>query len=160
MPNNYAFIDSQNLNLSIKDQGWRLDYKRFCRYLKDKYKVKKAFLFIGYIPAQQALYTVLQQQGYALVFKPTLDLKDGRVKGNVDAELVLHTMIEWNNYDKAVVVTGDGDFHCLIEYLKQKDKLKRILVPNKHKYSTLLKKFGSDITFVTDLRGRLEYWRQ
>ncbi|MDO8674787.1 MAG: NYN domain-containing protein [Candidatus Omnitrophota bacterium] len=158
--NNYAFIDSQNLNLSIKDQGWRLDYKRFCRYLKDKYKVSKAFLFIGYIPAQQALYTALQQQGYALVFKPTLDLKGGRVKGNVDAELVLHAMIEWNNYDKAVVVTGDGDFHCLIEHLKNNGKLERLLVPNQYKYSALLKKFGSDITFVTDLKERLGYLKQ
>ena len=102
MPNNYAFIDSQNLNLSIKDQGWRLDYKRFCRYLEDKYKVTKAFLFIGYIPTHQTLYTALQQQGYILVFKPTLDFKDGKIKGNVDAELVLHAMIEWTNYDKAV----------------------------------------------------------
>ena len=160
MPSNYAFIDSQNLNLSIKDQGWQLDYKRFCVYLKDKYKVTKAFLFIGFIPTQQTLYTTLQQQGYILVFKPTLDLKDGRVKGNVDAELVLHAMIEWNNYDKAVIVTGDGDFYCLVEYLKQNDKLRRLLIPNKHKYSTLLKKFGWDITFVTDLRGRLEYLRQ
>ncbi len=44
--NNYAFIDSQNLNLSIKDQGWALDFKRFREYLKDKYGVIKAFLFI------------------------------------------------------------------------------------------------------------------
>ncbi len=160
MPNNYAFIDSQNLNLSIKDQGWQLDYKRFLIYLKDKYKVMKALLFIGYIPTQRALYASLEQYGYILVFKPTLDFKDGKVKGNVDAELVLHCMIEWNNYNKAVIVTGDGDFYCLIEYLKQKDKLKRILIPNKYKYSTLLKKFGLDITFVSDLRGRLEYLRQ
>ncbi len=158
--NNYAFIDSQNLNLSIKDQGWRLDYKRFCRYLKDKYKVSKAFLFIGYISAQQALYTTLQQQGYVLVFKPTLDLKDGKVKGNVDAELVLHTMIEWNNYDKAVIVTGDGDFHCLIEYLKQKGKLERLLIPNQYKHSVLLKKFGPDIIFMNSLRWKLAYGRQ
>jgi hypothetical protein len=56
---NYAFIDSQNLNLSVKDQGWRLDYKRFRRYLQDKYGVAKAFVFIGYMPTQQALYTAL-----------------------------------------------------------------------------------------------------
>jgi len=118
---NYAFIDSQNLNLSIKDQGWKLDYKRFRKYLDDKYKVKKAFLFIGFIATQQTLYTALQQQGYILVFKPTLTLMDGKVKGNVDAELVLHAMIEWNNYDKAVLVTGDGDFHCLVEHLKIKN---------------------------------------
>src|SRR5205085_1718314 len=150
VPNNYAFIDSQNLNLSIQAQSWRLDYRRFHRYLKDKYRITKAFLFIGYIPTQQTLYTSLQQYRYILVFKPTLELKDGKVKGNVDAELVLHAMIEWNNYDKAVIVTGDGDFHCLIEYLKQKGKLARLLIPNQYKYSALLKRFGSDIAFLNN----------
>ena len=46
----YAFIDSQNLNLGIRSLGWNLDFKRFRVYLKDKYDVKKAFLFIGYNP--------------------------------------------------------------------------------------------------------------
>jgi len=155
---NYAFIDSQNLNLSIKDQSWRLDYKRFRQYLTDKYGVTKAFLFIGFLPTQQTLYTSLQQQGYILVFKPTLELKDGKVKGNVDAELVLHTMLEWNNYDKAVIVTGDGDFHCLVEHLKKKDKLEKLLIPNRNKYSALLRKFATDMAFIDGLRGKLEYF--
>jgi len=156
--NNYAFIDSQNLNLSIRDQDWRLDYKRFYKYLKYKYRVTKAFLFFGYIRIHQRLYTNLKQKGYILVFKPTLNFNDVKVKGNVDAELVLHTMIEWNNYDKAVIVTGDGDFHCLIEYLKDKGKLEKLLIPNRYKYSTLLKKFGKDTSFMNELRGKLEYF--
>jgi hypothetical protein len=84
--NNYAFIDSQNLNLSIRNQDWVLDFKKFRRYLGDKYSITKAFLFIGYIPQNQTLYINLQKDGYILVFKPTLTLPDGRVKGNVDAE--------------------------------------------------------------------------
>ena len=157
---NFAFIDSQNLNLSIQDQGWRLDYKRFRKYLEDKYDVVKAFLFIGFIPTQQTLYTSLQQYGYIRVFKPTLALKDGKVKGNVDAELVLHTMIEWNNYGRAVLVTGDGDFHCLVEYLKGKNKLKKLLIPNREKYSALLRKFAGEMAFIDSLRGKLEYQGQ
>jgi len=70
-----AFIDSQNLNLAIKEQGWKLDFKRFRKYLQDKYGVTKAFIFIGYIPTQQSLYTALQDYGYILVFKPTLSFK-------------------------------------------------------------------------------------
>lgn len=154
---NYAFIDSQNLNLSIQDQGWKLDYTRFRQYLKDKYSIAKAFLFIGFIPTQQTLYIALQQQGYILVFKPTLALKDGKVKGNVDAELVLHAMIELHNYDKAVLVTGDGDFHCLIEYLRHQHKLAKVLVPNSRKYSALLRKFSQEMAFIDALRGKLEF---
>jgi len=57
--NNYAFIDSQNLNLGIRSQGWALDFKRFYVYLKDKYKINKVFLFIGYVAGNEALYTYI-----------------------------------------------------------------------------------------------------
>jgi len=56
------------------------------------------------------LYTALQKDGYILVFKPTLKLPSGKVKGNVDAEMVLHAMVEYENYDKALIVTGMATF--------------------------------------------------
>jgi len=135
--NVYAFIDSNNLYLAIKNCGWKLDFDRFYIYLKDKYKVEKSFIFIGYLPGNESLYTYLQKAGYIVIFKPTLFYKDKdgnkKVKGNVDAELVLHTMIEYPNYDKAIIVTGDGDFHCLVEYLEKQGKLGRLLIPNRKK---------------------------
>lgn len=154
--NNYAFIDSQNLNLSVQAQGWKLDFKRFRVYLLDIYGVKRAFIFIGYIPTNQSLYTSLQEDGYILIFKPTLHLPNGKVKGNVDAELVLHSMIEYPNFDKSVIVTGDGDFYCLIEYLKKQNKLERLIIPDRYKFSSLLRKFGLDLIFMNDLRSKLE----
>jgi len=155
--NNYAFIDSQNLNLSIRDQGWILDFAKFRQYLRDKYDITKAFLFIGYVYENQDLYTSLQKDGFILVFKPTLKLPDGKVKGNVDADLVLHAMIEYENYDKALIVTGDGDFYCLVDYLRKKDKLLRLMIPNKDSFSSLFRRMMSQIVFVNDLRGKLEY---
>jgi len=155
--NNYAFIDSQNLNLAIQGQGWKLDFKRFRRYLLDKYGAVKAFLFIGFVPGQEYLYQSLQDYGYILIYKPTLMLGQGKVKGNVDAELVLHAMIELSHYDKAVIVTGDGDFHCLIEYMKKIGKLEKLLIPDRNKYSALLRKFSKDTSFMNDLKNKLEY---
>lgn len=158
--NNYAFIDSQNLNLSIQSLGWKLDFARFRVYLKEKYKVEKAFLFIGYIEGNVDLYKFLQGAGFICIFKPTLEYKDGTTKGNVDAELVLHTMIEYPNFDKAVVVSGDGDFYCLVKYLLEQDKLKAVLVPNYFKYSALLKRFArKNIAFMNDLKKKLSYKR-
>jgi len=155
--NNYAFIDSQNLNLAVRDDGWRLDFGRFRKYLSDKYNISKAFIFIGYIPTNQQLYTSLQKQGYILIFKPTLILPDGKVKGNVDAELVLHSMIEYANYERAVIVSGDGDFHCLIKYLKSRQKLKKLLIPNRYKFSSFLREFIPDnVDFMNNLRAKLE----
>ncbi|MDD5173911.1 MAG: NYN domain-containing protein [Candidatus Omnitrophota bacterium] len=155
--NNYAFIDSQNLNLSIRSQGWVLDFKRFRIYLSDKYNITKAFLFIGYVNTNQNLYISLQEYGYILVFKPTLFLPKGGVKGNVDAELVLHSMIEYPNYDKALIVSGDGDFYCLIEYLKKHNRLLKLMVPDMNRYSSLLRKFASDIVYMNSLNGKLKY---
>jgi len=156
--NNFAFIDSQNLNLGVKSQGWKLNFSRFRIFLKDKYKVGKAFLFMGFVPGNQKLYTDLQKAGYICVFKPTLEIKkDGivMVKGNVDAELVLHTMIEYANYEKAVIVSGDGDFYCLIEHLAAKQKLLKVIVPNRN-FSYLLRNFSSFIVNIQLFKGKLE----
>jgi len=155
--NNYAFIDSQNLNLGIRGQGWILDFKRFRQYLQDHYSVKKAFIFIGHVPENQGLYAALKKEGFILIFKPTLILSGGGVKGNVDAELVLHTMIEFFNYDRAVIVTGDGDFACLIEYLMIKDKLLRLMIPDRNRYSSLLAKLKPKIIFMNGLKEKLEF---
>lgn len=155
--NNYAFIDSQNLNLGVKSQGWTLDFARFRVLLKDKYKVERAYAFIGYIPGNESLYTSLQKLGYICIFKSTLEIKSNgvvKVKGNVDAELVLHAMIEYENYDKAVIISGDGDFYCLVEYLEKNGKLAKIIVPN-HRYSSLLRRFSSYIVNIQLFKGKL-----
>lgn len=154
----YAFIDSQNVNLAIRDQGWKLDFARFYIYLRDKYKIKKAFLFIGYKKENKALYTYLKRSGYTIIFKPTLAHYNKGIKetkGNVDAELVLHAMIEFNQYNKAIIISGDGDFHCLIEYLLKKKKLGRVLIPNRKKFSRLLWKYNKYLDFMNNLRGKL-----
>ncbi len=152
---NYAFIDSQNLNLGVRSSGWELDYRKFRLYLRNKFQVDQAFMFIGLVSNNQKLYTALQQAGFVLVFKPTVRyFENGRqtVKGNVDAELVLHaSAIEYNNYDKAVIVSSDGDFACLVNYLVKKDKLLRIITPNK-KYSKLLGPYSKYILEIDKIK--------
>jgi len=153
--NNYAFIDSTNLNLAIINQGWVLDFAKFRKYLADRFFATKAYLFIGYVSSNESLYGYLQESGYILIFKPTLKLPNETYKGNVDAELVLHTMIQYNNYDKAIIVSGDGDFYCLIEYLDKQKKIKRLIVPNKYRFSSLLRKFSHLITFLNNTENKL-----
>lgn len=163
----YAFIDSQNLNLGTsKDiyknrkliyKGWKLDFKKFRRYLSDKFRVKKVFLFIGYIKQNQFLYKRLKSYGYELVYKPTVKDNLGKPKGNVDAELVLHSAaVEYANYDKAVIVSGDGDFYCLHEYLEKNGKLLRIIIPNSKSESSLLRRFHRYKTFIEFEKEKLK----
>lgn len=151
----YAFIDSQNLNLGVRSLGWKLDWRKFRQYLRNKYNVTEAFAFIGYKAGNEMLYAKMQQMGYIVVLKPTMELPDKTVKGNVDAELVLHTMIQYKNYNKAIIISGDGDFHCLVEYLDQQNKLLHILAPNRH-YSSLLRKYNNYVVRIDLLRNSLE----
>lgn len=163
----YAFIDSQNLNLGTsKDithgrkliyKGWKLDFKKFRKYLTDKFRIDEAFLCIGYIKQNESLYKKLKTDGYKLIFKPTVKGHKGKSKGNVDAELVLHAAaVEFSRYDKAVIVSGDGDFYCLHEYLEKHHKLLRIIIPNSKSESSLLRPFQKYKTFLEFEKNKLE----
>lgn len=174
-PNNYAFIDNQNLNLGVRKLGWKMDWRKFRKYLEEKHGVTKAFMFIGHMPEHEDMYMKLHEAGYLIVLKPTFDMtkaikpedvqklaeektEDKKViKGNVDAELVLWAVKEMKNYQKAVIVSGDGDFYSLVEYLDQQNKLHKILAPNAQ-YSQLFNKYESYIERIDKHRGELSYW--
>lgn len=182
---NYAFIDSQNLNLGIQKMGWKLDWRKFREYLRTTHGVENAYLFIGYLPENEQLYLQMHDLGYLIVLKPTLEAfmdpnkdkapsavspestdtetapaahpeRKNPVKGNIDAELVLYAMKEMPNYEKAVIVSGDGDFYCLIEHLAEQNKLLAVLAPNRF-YSTLLKPFEQFVLRLDTMRSTLAY---
>ena len=159
--NNAAFIDAANLHQAIKDLGWTLDYRKFRIFLKEKYHAGKAYLFIGFLETQQSLYARLQEYGYILIFRPTLRYKDGHTKGNCDADLVLKAMVEYLNYEQAVIVTGEGYFYSLTDLLKREGKRPQVLIPNEARYSALLKKINEAdakyFSFVSRMRAKLEY---
>ena len=153
----FAFIDSQNLYFGMKRLGWNLDYRRFRIYLKEKYQAEKAYMFVGFLPANNGVYSFLQEAGYILIFKPILEI-DGKIKGNCDSELVLQTMIEYPNYQKAIIISGDGDFYCLVKYLSEKNKLGKVLAVSNGDCSSLLKKVaGQHLSFISDLKNKLSY---
>ncbi|HEX5395247.1 MAG TPA: NYN domain-containing protein [Candidatus Saccharimonadales bacterium] len=165
----YAFIDSQNVNVSTQKFGWKMDWRKFRRFLKDRYGVTQAYMFIGYVPEYEDMYEFLHDAGYAIVLKPTLDMTRPRdnsekpenddkksVKGNVDAELVLWAMKEIKKYDKAIIISGDGDFYCLVEYLQQQGKLLKVMPPNVH-YSSLFKTYEKYIEHLGHYKRELAY---
>jgi len=176
-PEIYAFIDSQNLNLGTQAVGWKMDWRRFRIYLQKQHAVSKAFMFIGYMAENEPMYEQLHDAGYLIVLKPIVDIKalaDKRlletpdseltrddtkhaIKGNIDADLVLYAMKELPNYDQAIIISGDGDFYGLVEYLIEKHKLKSVMTPN-WKYSSLLKPFERYIIRLDQQRRQLAYY--
>jgi uncharacterized LabA/DUF88 family protein len=169
----YAFIDNQNLNATIQNLGWKIDWRKFRKFLSDKYKVNQAFMFIGYVPEFEDMYEYLHDAGFNIVLKQTYDMtkpregdqkteeekaaeKERHIKGNVDTELVLWAMKELPNYDKAILVSGDGDFYSLVEYLEEREKLLKILTPS-WQYSGLFNRFEKYIVRLDKCRHELEY---
>lgn len=156
--NNYAFIDSQNLNLGIQELGWKLSYKKFRVYLLEKYHVQKAYVFIGFVASNQRLYDSLEGAGFILKSKPVTRGFDGKLKGNMDADLVLQAMIDFPIYEKATIVSSDGDFYSLVQHLYSQEKLEAVISSDPHNCSGLLKQAAKDkIQFLYDLREKLEY---
>lgn len=192
---NYAFIDSQNLNLGVQKIGWKMDWHKFREWLRTEYNVTHAFMFIGYMAENESLYEQMYAHGFLVVLKPTVDIKQrpatnvqrsannqpstindrakhvrpgendlgkteeaekSQVKGNIDADLVLYAMKELPHYDKAVIVSGDGDFFSLIEYLRDQKRLLKVLAPNR-RFSTLLQGFDDYIEGIDQHRGELAY---
>lgn len=161
---NLAFIDGQNLHLGTTQSGWKVDHKKFRIYLQDKYKVVEAYYFLGYVSEeQQDLYKNLQKSGFIVLFKEHISTLKGTKKGNVDTDIVfeiMKTIIERKDFSKILLVSGDGDYKKLVEYLITKDRLKKLLFPNRKFASSLYRSLQPtyyDSLDTIDIRGKIEY---
>jgi uncharacterized LabA/DUF88 family protein len=155
--NNYAYIDGANLHRGVASLGWKLDYKRFRVWLAEKYKVKTAYLFLGLIPKYKELYKHLQECGFVLIYKQVIYDEAGTAKGNCDAMLVLDAVSDFyeKKYDKAVIVSSDGDYAELVEFLKKKEALFSVVSPS-NKCSYLLRRQNIPLSYLDTQRKKLE----
>lgn len=161
---NLAFIDGQNLYLGTTKNNWKIDLFKFRIFLRDKYKVKEAYYFLGYLNQDyQELYNDLQKAGFIVAFREHSKNMLGTKKGNVDTEIVFDVMrniIDNKELNKVILVSGDGDYKRLVDYLIKKDKFEKILFPNSIYASSLYKELGNKF-FVNlerkDIRVKIEY---
>ncbi|PIR92730.1 hypothetical protein COU01_00470 [Candidatus Falkowbacteria bacterium CG10_big_fil_rev_8_21_14_0_10_44_15] len=157
-PNNFAYIDAANLHRGVIQLGWQLDYAKFRIWLKEKYGVSQAYLFIGLVPKHKDLYTSLQEAGFTLIFKETTYDGEGRIKGNCDADLVLKAVVDYfeKKFDQSVLVSSDGDYSSLAKFFKERQVLRTLVSPS-NKCSFLLRKINIPILYLDTQRGILEH---
>ncbi len=148
MQNNYAFIDGQNLYLGTKQENWEINFHKFFIYLKENYKIKQAYYFLGYIQEKNNdLYKEIQEAGFVILFKDHNSYAITKKKGNVDTDIVFEIMkniVDNDEMENVIIVSGDGDYKKVVDYLIKKNKFKKILFPNKKFASSLYKKLGSE----------------
>jgi uncharacterized LabA/DUF88 family protein len=154
----FAYIDGTNLHLSTVNMGWKLGQRRFRQFLKDKYGVTIAYYFIGYVEKYKNIHDNLRRNGFTLItFIPTIK-PNGEIKGNCDANLVTKAMIDFAEYDKAVIVASDGDYEDLVKHLKNKNKLERVIACSRGGCARKLQRAaGSLIDYMDDFKEKIEY---
>lgn len=153
-----AYIDGANLDKGVKNLGWKINHERFRSWLRQKYCVQDACIFIGLIPKHADLYTDLQNAGFRLVFKEVLYTKDGTIKGNCDADLVLRGVKDFyeEGVKRVVLVASDGDYTPLIRFWQEKNIDCTILSPApKERCSILLKRTNAPIVYLNDVRKKI-----
>lgn len=155
--NNFAYIDAANLHRGVTSLGWNLDYSRFRVWLRDKYDIQVAYLFIGLVPSNKDLYMKLQEMGYVLVYKEVMYDNSGKAKGNCDADLVLKAAVDYyeKRFDKGVIITSDGDYACLVKFLKEKRAFASLISP-RNKCSYLLRKLNIPIVYLDTQRSNFD----
>jgi uncharacterized LabA/DUF88 family protein len=160
--NNYAYIDGQNLHLGTKgllEHHWRIDLTKFRIYLREKYNVQKAYYYLGYVQEGQQiehLYENIQNAGFILVFRQHNSAMVGTKKGNVDSDIIFSIMrrlYQQENFDKLVLVSGDGDYKMLVDFLIKEDRFEKILFPNRKFRSSLYKQIGAPYFAYLDDQG-------
>lgn len=152
------YVDAANLNGGISSLGKKIDYSKFYRWLIEKYQADDIFLFIGFLQTNKSLYDRLKQVGFKIIFKKTYKTQENKIKGNCDAELVLVAVRDFyeQNLKKTVLLSGDGDFSCLIDFWKEKNLKCTILAPIKRGCSLFLRRKNVPVVFLEDLIHKIE----
>lgn len=155
---NYAFVDNENVNVSVQRMWRKMDRSRLRKFLKKNLQVEVAYMFMGYIKEYEPMYELFRDAGYELIFKKVIQWDHIPNKWNIDADMVLHAMIHKDTYDQAVLVSGDGDFASLAEYLLSVDKLRAVVVPNKERSSWFLQEAAEwRFLYLDGFKKRLQY---
>lgn len=153
-----TYIDAANLHKGVESSGWKMDYSRFRSWLRQKYGSNEAKMFIGLMPCHVDLYTRRQAQGYQCVFKEVVYDRDGRAKGNCDADLVLTAARDFfeRSVKRVILVSSDGDYTPLVRFWKEKNVVCTILSPSPFKKcSWLLRKTNVPILCLNDVKHKL-----
>ena len=163
---NYAFIDGQNLYLWTSTEWWTVDPFKLKVYLKDKYNISKAYYFLWYVKDEyNSLYTMLQEAWFIVVFKKQMVEMTTNKKWNIDSDMIFHIMEklleEWENFDKIIIISWDWDFKILVDYLLKKERLKKILFPNKKFTSSMYKPVEMKFKdFLINSKTKIQYLKK
>lgn len=160
----YAFVDAANIIYGTRDEGWKVDFKKLYKYLRERYKCRKIYYFAGLEKnnrKQKGFYKKLKLFGYELVLKPVKMYKQpggGTVrKANCDVDLTFYAMRDKDQFVRAIFLTGDGDFAILMEYFLKLKKEVVVIANGKRTAKEIRQLLRGNFTPMLSLRSVIEY---
>ncbi|MES1239732.1 MAG: NYN domain-containing protein, partial [Chloroflexota bacterium] len=117
-----VFVDVANIFYAAKAAGVDIDYVTLLKAGSAGRDLVRAYAYTGLDPDnenQRNFHDFLRRNGYKVVSKDIRKYGDGKVKANLDIELVVDMMKTARNLDVAIVVSGDGDFAPAIRAVQE-----------------------------------------
>ena len=117
-----VFVDVANIFYAAKAAGVDIDYVTLLKSAGAGRDLVRAYAYTGLDPDnenQRNFHDFLRRHGYKVVSKDIRKYGDGKVKANLDIELVVDMMKTARNLDIAIVVSGDGDFAPAIRAVQE-----------------------------------------
>lgn len=178
----YIFIDSANLIFGAKATGkWKVDFSKLFKYLKNKYQTNKIFYYTGFKPKSSDIQKIkkLETIGYIVKSKPLKFInqksiiqknqcpkckynwdkiinKPPLVKANCDVDLTLDVLQHQSLFDQIIVLSGDGDFLVLYQYLESIGKKVKIISESKLTAKSIRSHFGQTFTDLLSIKKHIE----
>ena len=124
-----VFVDAANAIYSLRDLGWRIDYKKLRGFFKSNTELIDTYFYIAHFDddlGRKNLLEMLSRKGFVIRSKPVKNIskQGGGVlhKANCDVEIAMDVMTTYQTFDTAVLMSGDSDFLPLIEFLQSQGK--------------------------------------
>jgi uncharacterized LabA/DUF88 family protein len=204
----YVFIDASNLFYGgVKSLGWKIDYKKLFKYLRDRYGTERVLYFGGveiydfsydylknntvsinklenYLTTliknnsskmseeqiaildrhinKTRFYKKLKKFGYELYLRPVKFYKqnngDIKRKADCDAEMAFYLMKEKDNFERVIILSGDGDFLPVLKHLKIVGKEVIIFARGKRTAKEIKQLVGGNFRDFVRLRKHIEFY--
>lgn len=156
----YAFIDASNIIYGASDHGWKMDFAKLFLYLRVRFKVDRIYYYAGLDKdnlKQIHFYEKLQEFGYTLRLVPVKVFRDGKKKADIDSRMTFEMMKYFAEYNNAVILTGDGDYYWVLEYLLLHKKSVKLIAHTKSTAKELKRLFGEEFTDLSRIKNKIEF---
>ncbi len=152
------FIDGSNLYYSQQNLNLQIDFRRLLRFFTKDCSLLRAIYYTGVDPddkGQRGFIHWLNLNGYKVVEKPIKRFPDGSTKANLDIELAVDMLALADNYERAILFSGDGDLTRLVEAVQMKGVRVQV-VSTQSMVATELRTVADEFVELEQIRGQIE----